>query len=173
MLKSCPKILAIVILFLAAMQTVQAQIAPSMVNLSNAPIKLVSITSTVGDFLSSVKLTNVSNKTVVSFQLGVIMSVPEGCGPTEAYSAAQLMQLDAVNVEPGAKIQTASYRFAPKVVNDFGKENNASVVHTQLAVVKVEFKDGTSWAGTHSGNIYDPGLMSKNAAVQCVKSRLN
>lgn len=146
-----------------------SQIVPTMVNAPDTPVRLVSINSKIEDFLSEVTTKNVSEKTVKSFQLGVIMSVPSGCGPEEAYGKEIVLRIDRVNLAPGVSVQTEKYGLKPGDVGAFQLMHHADQVHTQLAVIRADFEDGTNWAITRAGPVYDSGLMSRDAALQCAK----
>lgn len=149
----------------------RAQISPTMINKPDAPLQFVSITSNFTDFLHGVTLKNVSNKPITSFQLGIIMSVPTGCGPTEAFSPERRFPSDRVGaLAPGQSIATKDYGFSPKEVLDFTSANLGRIAQTQLAIVHVEFFDGTSWNTAPYRGTYDIAAMRANAELHCSNS---
>jgi hypothetical protein len=165
----CWKAIGLLIFALSA-NFASAENPPAMVNAPDAPVKLVSITSTLSDFLSVVTTRNVSSKVVKSFQLGIIMSVPQGCGPVEVFGEEQVQPIDRVDLAAGESVQTKSYRLAPESIHAFGIKNHADLVQSQLTVVRVDFADGTSWSVARSAPIYDVKLLVRTAAIQCSES---
>jgi hypothetical protein len=122
------------ILLLATATMASAQI-PVMINTSESPLHIISTTAVLTDFLHEVKVQNVSGKKITGFQLGVIMTVPSGCGPKEVIAPQQLLSPDSMDIAPGATGTTQSYRFTPASVRSFEQEYHAREVLTQLTVV--------------------------------------
>jgi hypothetical protein len=141
-----------------------------MVNAPDAPVRLVSITSSLDDFLKNVTTKNVSDKTVRSFQLGVVLSVPQGCGESEVFGNEEVQRIDSVNLAPGVSVQTQDYKFEPKRVSDFRVGNHGDVAESQLTVIRVDFVDGSSWSISRTGPIYDIRLLGRVAELRCSKS---
>ncbi|WP_157439741.1 hypothetical protein [Terracidiphilus gabretensis] len=148
-------------------QLASAQHLPSLVNSTGAPLQVVSITGTRADFLSVVTTQNSSGKAIVDFQLGMIMAVPQECGPEETYSNELKLPIDRVAIQPGAQAQTRDYGVAPNDISTFENDHAAKFVHSQLAVIRVDFADGTNWSITRTSPIYDQKLMTRDAELQC------
>jgi hypothetical protein len=123
---------------------------------------LVSIESSVNDFLEVVTSKNTSNRAIVSFQLGIIMSAPAACAPKEVFGQERPMPFDRIGVlAPGSTLPTLSYRLSPQDVASFGSRTSAREVHTQVAIVRVDFLDGGSWSMTTYYKIYDREALAK------------
>jgi hypothetical protein len=145
-----------------------AQVAPAMINHQNSPLWITSITSTMTDMLQTVEVKNVSDRPIRSYQLGLIMTVPAACGPREVVGPERLMQLDRVSVPVGAKAKSVDYRLAPKEIEQFGFQNVGRSVHSQIAVVHVEFDDGGSWTiESHPHEPYDRQIMIGDGELAC------
>jgi hypothetical protein len=159
------------LLLLACSATLCAQgiTVPRMVNPADAPLYIISTNSNLTDFLNTVTFKNVSGRKITSFQLGIIMSVPAGCGPNQVFGAERLMQADRIVIDPNANAETYRYGFGPSDVEAFAAEARARVVQTQFTVVHVDFSDGGHWSYPRTGKIYDEALMAKDAEVQCLK----
>jgi hypothetical protein len=174
MKNSADSFIAFILLSLLACSAF-GQIVPAMINPVGTPLQLVSINSNFTDFLNVVTVKNISDRQIASFQLGIIMSVPNGCGPKQIFGSERLMQPDRVVIARNATAETRKYGLAPGDIQMFGAANEARVVHTQLAVVRVDFSDGGSWFYPRAGKIYDESLMTRDAQLQCsntVKARL-
>jgi len=169
MSKCLSKVAVVALICFSSALTGRAQASPSMVSLPDTPLKLVSTTGTATDFLSSVTVRNVSNRRVKSFQLGIIMAVPAACGPNEFFAPEQVFRTDWVGLNPGDLAQTSDYLFSPKTVSNFAKDHFSNVVNTQIAVVRVDFVDGSSWTFSRTGKIYDSDLYQKDAQLRCLK----
>jgi hypothetical protein len=147
-----------------------AQASPSIVNSPGSPLLIVSNTSTMNDFLSSLQLRNVSGRSVSSFQLGYLKLVAAGCGPAEVIAPEELFDPDRVEIASGAEFKTRSYGLSPSAIERFATENGAVDVQTQIAVVNVQFSDGGTWSFPRAGKAYDDAKMARNAFLRCSKT---
>lgn len=154
---------------LASFTQANCQHAPSLVNNPDSPIQFVSIRSTGADFLDAITVKNGSNREIDSFEFGAIMASPAPCGPKETYSSERLMRAERLALSPGATSSLANYRLAPAEVRSFAKDNLATAVHVQIAVVSVRYSDGGFWFASPHGSIYDKRLMDNEANVECSK----
>ena len=145
------------------------QITPAIVNSATSPIQLVSINSTVDDFLHEVTVKNASSRPVTSFRLGLITAIPSGCGTREIFNAEQILRNDEVQLPPAEYMKTVDYTLSPASFVRFASDN-LGVVLSQLTVVHVQFSDGSTWDFPKSGKSYDDALLSANATMQCVHS---
>ncbi len=151
----------------ASAQSMQGITSPRMINPPDSPLWITSITMNLTDALQTVTIRNVSGHTISSFQLGVIMAVPPTCGPKENFSRERVMQADRITLQPGATTQTHDYRLLLTEIASFGIINKASDVQTQVAVIRVNFADGSVWKMPAHAGIYDSGVMASNAKLRC------
>jgi hypothetical protein len=162
------KLLVVVAGFLLA-DAAMAQSLPHPVTLYGAPMQIIAVRGTQSDFLNTVTARNVSGKEISAFQIGVIMAAPKGCDSHIIPGKELRFPLERTAIPPGAQVQTQNYRLAPEDVAAFGKKHSVPAMNvlSQLAVIRVEFTDGTSWSLARSGPIYDRDLLSSDAAAQC------
>ena len=128
--------ICLAVFFLLSFRPAWGQRAPVMVNPPGSPLHIVSITCTLSDFLHVVRFKNESGKEIVSFQLGLVMTVPKSCGPHRVTSQLRNFSPDRITVLPGGEAQTGQYRFDPLEVQDFAHKSEAQEVFSQVTVIQ-------------------------------------
>ncbi len=155
---------------IAVSVTAGAQMTPAVVNDPSSPVKVLSVTATLTDFLSTITLKNQSTKAITELQFGLVMGIPVGCGPQEIIASEEKLRIDHVSLAPAAEIHLSDYMLAPEKWASFRSAYQSKDVYSQLAVIFIRFNDGTEWKSDHPKGMYKPEWFHSYANYHCVSS---
>lgn len=146
------------------------QPGPSIVNPVGTALQINAITSTTDDFVHSVVVTNTGNQTIVGFKIGMIMSVPKQCGPSEFNSPEVILREDRTSIAPGKQETRFDYGVRPQSFLSFREQHSATVVRAQMAVVQISFADGSQWNLPTPSKTFDDARLETDGELSCSMS---
>jgi hypothetical protein len=130
---------------LSWMSPVESQPRAHFITSGDWPLKWISQTFTEEDQLKEVVLQNVSNRTVVGFQLGWAVFIPEGCGVTEAgvpRSETHVAPYESRRVSAGETVTIGPYHLSSESIAALASHAHSPAVVAQIGLYRVRYSDG-------------------------------
>lgn len=124
---------------------VEVQPTAHFVRPNDPPLRWISQTITDEDQLKELVLQNISNDTIVGFQLGWAIFIPEGCGVNEAGVSRQETHrapYETRTVAPGETVTVGPYHFSTKSITDLERHAHSPAVVAQIGIFRVRFAKG-------------------------------
>lgn len=136
------------LVFFGFASVAQGQLGPMVVNFpvfqEGSPLVVIAVAGSISklDMLNEVDLLNVSDKTIVGYQLGWVVSGGNGEGPGVPFYG---MRFDA-NLKPGGVLTATGQGASFSSVQSTRALNHWSSALVMVGVVYVRFQDGTEWS---------------------------
>jgi hypothetical protein len=130
---------------LSFMPPIQAQPLAHFVTSGNWPLKWVGQTFTEEDQLKQVVLQNRSNRTIIGFQLGWAVFIPEGCGYPEAEASRKethVAPFENRRVGPGETVTVGPYHLSSESIRALARHTGSPAVVAQIGLSRVRYSDG-------------------------------
>jgi hypothetical protein len=113
----------------------------------DAPVRIVSMRNTLENIVASIVLENTSNRSTSNVLIGWAIDVPTGCAaasiPTQVSSLTFPV---AIPPSTSATLQDTGPKTADLI--EQAHAENASLVSVEVAVLGVDFADGTRWTSS-------------------------
>lgn len=121
---------------------------------TSAPVQITRLTKTLEDQLATVTVTNKSEKTVTGLRLGWAVGIPQSCSTslTAPEVTRQLAPPDRVQLNPNESATTRAYGLLTENLVANARQRNAVLIDVQVAVVEVNFGDGSTWSAAFPGD---------------------
>jgi hypothetical protein len=106
------------------------------------PLKWISQTFSEEDQLKEVLLQNTSNRTVVGFQLGWAIFIPDGCGVMEAGVPRRVTHLGPYEqrmIRPGETVTAGPYHLSGKSITALARHAHSPAVVAQIGLYRVRY----------------------------------
>jgi hypothetical protein len=136
---------------------------------ADAPVRIVGIEGS-RNHSAQIIVQNFSRKKVVGAYLDSFLQVPEGCpgshGVLRASSDSRAYRLSAP-ILPDKQLKLNNEPLVPAAMLTIASDRaESSYLQVQVAVVEVEFADGTKWeAHPKAGEMFDPSLSTAESAA--------
>jgi hypothetical protein len=130
---------------LSLIPPVESQPRAHFITSGDWPLKWISQTFTEEDQLKEVVLRNVSNRTIIGFQLGWAVFIPEGCGVTEAgvpRTETHLASYESRSVSAGETVTVGPYHLSSESIAAFASHAHSPAVVAQIGFYRVRFSEG-------------------------------
>ena len=124
-----------------------------------APIQIESWTHTTDDYISEITVHNLSDKTIVAFQLGWALFIPNGCGQDPVEPMLGEAMMDRVTIKPSESAETKAYSLRPNELTARLHAVNAVLLHVQIGVLKVDFSDGSVWTNPAENHLFNTAAL--------------
>jgi hypothetical protein len=130
---------------LSLMPPVEAQPRAHFITTGDWPLKWISQTFTEEDQLKEVVLQNVSSRTIVGFQLGWAVFIPDGCGVMEAgvpRRQTHIAPYESRKVSEGETVTVGPYHLSSESITGLARHAHSAAVVAQIALYRVRYSDG-------------------------------
>lgn len=124
---------------------VESQPRAHFVTSGDWPLKWVSQTFTEEDQLKEVVLRNVSKQTIIGFQLGWAVLIPEGCGVKEAgipRAETHVAPYESRRVSPGETVAVGPYHLSGESISALARHAHSPAVVAQIGLYRVRYSVG-------------------------------
>jgi len=151
-----------------------AQTSPSIVNTVSGPIQVVSTVARPNDMISEMSIRNSSSLKISQIRIGLIISIPLGCGEIE-YTSREHTRSMSVDLSPNATVTLKDIHVSPKAMAKLQRSRRATSLVSQIAIVGATYSDGSTWALARNGKSYNDEKLQKEASLRCItnKSKLS
>ncbi len=114
---------------------------------------------------AAIKLHNDSDRTVTSVRIGVVMTVPPGCGAS-AYVGEQKSFDRPVVIPAGETREIGGLGIAYGPMRTLQSEHGGPLL-SQITTVGVSFERGDPWARAATDGVFDESLMASDVQASC------
>jgi hypothetical protein len=170
------KSLVLGILSMSAIQPMVSQVPGPLVGVSrinnqNTPLSIIAVTQRVNNMLSSLVLSNTTDRSIVSYEVGWIPIVAPQCADRRSVGAQHIVAVrPESSIGAGARQELTSLTADPSFIVSLGKPHHAVLITVQVAVVSVRFADGTTWQRRPDDDVYDQAIMDEDAQGMCART---
>jgi hypothetical protein len=130
---------------LSLMSAIEAQPVAHFVTSGDWPLKWVGQTFTEEDQLRQLVLQNRSSRTIIGFQLGWVVFIPDGCGYPEAEAPRRethVAPFEDRRVGPGETVTIGPYYLSSESIRALARHTGSPVVVGQIGLSRVRYSDG-------------------------------
>jgi len=136
-----------------------------------APLEITSSEKTLSDAISSVTVRNTSNKTIESYQLAWIETLPSGCSASSMKPSIARGKTQGP-VKPLGTSTSGPYNLLVSGLIAEARAHQAKLIYVQVGVASVTYSDGSFWNYDPSEeSLFDTWLRDE-LSKQCVSGDL-